>query len=353
MLNVVEPVLTRIDPIFSPRPWGAQSLAPLFPEKTNLEEPLGEAWLTALESRVANGPYAGMSLGASWRAMPAEWRGTRSGRYPDFPLLVKFLFPCEKLSIQVHPDDSYASQHEQAAGGRGKTEMWHIVCAKPGAELLLGLKPAVTREDFVRAVTQNTVEELFARWPVRAGETYFVEAGTQHAICPTMVVCEVQEYSDLTYRVYDYGRVDAHGKSRELHLAKALEVTRFEGTRSGKISPLSLHSPDADKHLLVACQFFATEHWRCDRTTEIENDPAEFQLLIILHGHGTIHDSESTHPYRSGQAWFLPASLDLALLQPQKATRLLRITVPDVHLLFHQLQSQGFEPEALAHVLLR
>ena len=158
---VPEPVLTRIDPFFSPRLWGARSLAPLFPDKTNLAEPIGEAWLTALDSRVANGPYAGKSLGESWHAMPIEWRGTRTGSYKEFPLLVKFLFPMDKLSIQVHPDDAFASRFEQAAGGRGKTEMWHIVSAKPGAELLIGLKPGVTREDFLRGVAHKTVEELF------------------------------------------------------------------------------------------------------------------------------------------------------------------------------------------------
>ena len=162
--------------------------------------------------------------------MPPEWRGTRTGSYKDFPLLVKFLFPTEKLSIQVHPDDAFAGEFEHAAGGRGKTEMWHIVSAEPGAELLLGLKSGVTREDFLRGIAQGNVEELFLRYTVHAGETYFVEPGTQHAILPGMIVCEVQEYSDLTYRVYDYGRVDGQGKPRELHLEKALEVTRFDGT---------------------------------------------------------------------------------------------------------------------------
>ena len=283
--------------------------------------------------------------------MPAEWRGTRSGSYKEFPLLVKFLYPNDKLSIQVHPDDSYARKHEQAAGGRGKTEMWHIVAAQPGAELLLGLKPGVTREDFVRGIARSTVEELFLRFPVRAGETYFVEAGTQHAIYPSMVVCEVQEYSDLTYRVYDYGRVDASGKARELHLEKALDVTRFEGTRSGKVAPLPLHSPDADKHLLAACEYFATERWDCDRTTFIEGDPSEFQLLIILNGSGTLHDSESASAYLPGQAWFAPASLSAVLLLPKEATCLLRITVPDIELLRRQLLNQGFEQEMISRVV--
>jgi mannose-6-phosphate isomerase len=349
---VVQPVLTRLDPIFSPRPWGARSLAPLFPDKTNLQEPLGEAWLTALDSRVATGPFTGKALGESWRAMPMEWRGIRSGHNPEFPLLVKFIFPNDKLSIQVHPDDSYASKYEQAAGGRGKTEMWHVVCAQPGAELLIGLKAGVTREIFLEGLAQNTVEELFVRYPVHAGETYFVEAGTQHAICPGMIVCEVQEYSDLTYRVYDYGRVDAAGRPRELHVQKAIEVTRFAGLRSGRISPLPLHSPDANKHLLAACAFFATERWDCDRTTSIEGDPTEFQLLIVLNGRGTLHDSACGYSYRPGQAWFLPASLELAILQPNEPTSLLRVTVPDPKLLARQLQSLGFDLGAISRVVL-
>lgn len=349
---MVEPVLTRIEPIFSPRPWGAHSLAPLFPDKTSLTEPLGEAWLTALESRVANGPFAGKSLGEAWREMPPDWRGCNAKDYADFPVLVKFLFPNDKLSIQVHPDDSYASQFEQAAGGRGKTEMWHIVEARPGAALLLGLKPGVTQDDFVAAVNDHTVEKLFVRHEVHQGETYFVAARTQHAILPGMVVCEVQEYSDLTYRVYDYGRVDAHGNPRELHLQKALDVTNFEGTRAGRIAPLSLHSPDANKHLLAACEFFETERWDCDRATNIEGDSSEFQLLIILSGNGRLHDENSAYPFEPGQAWFVPASLDLVLLQPKCPTSFLRVTVPDPNKLMAQLRHQGFEDKDIARVVI-
>jgi mannose-6-phosphate isomerase len=349
---VPEPVLTRLDPYFSPRPWGAYSLVPLFPEKANLQEPIGEAWLTALNSRVANGPFQGKSLGESWREMPKEWRGTRTGSYKEFPLLLKFLFPMDKLSIQVHPDDAYAIKYEEAAGGRGKTEMWHIVSAGPGAELLMGLKPGVTREDFIQGVERHSVEGLFLRYPVQAGETYFVEAGTQHAILPGMVVCEIQEYSDLTYRVYDYGRVDAQGRSRELHLEKALEVTRFDGTRSGKVPPLPLHSPDAKKHLLAACEFFATERWDCDRTTPIEGDASEFQLIVILSGCGDLYDTELAHPYVPGQAWFVPANVEIAQLQPKEPTSLLRVTVPDEQALHGELLRMGFEEQAISRVLM-
>ena len=119
----MRPTPARIEPILSPRLWGARSLAPLFPEKSDLTEPLGEAWLTGVDCRIASGPFAGKTLGEAWTEMPAEWRGSRAVAEANFPVVVKFIFPTEKLSLQVHPDDAYASVHEKAAGGRGKTEM--------------------------------------------------------------------------------------------------------------------------------------------------------------------------------------------------------------------------------------
>jgi mannose-6-phosphate isomerase len=349
---VLEPVPSRIEPIFSPRIWGTRSLAPYFPDKTNLAEPLGEAWLTAREAPIHNGPFAGLSLGDAWRSMPPDWRGTRMGATPEFPVLVKFIFPEDKLSIQVHPNDTYAAKHEQAAGGRGKTEMWHIVSNRPCAEILLGLKAPVTQQELRASITQHTIEQLLVRRCVTRGDTYFVPAGTIHAIGPGSVICEVQEYSDLTYRVYDFGRLDSAGKPRELHIAKALEVASLEPTEALKRFPLALHSPDANKHLLVACEFFATERWDCHKMTFIESEAEQFQLIIILEGSGTLHDSNESFTFRSGEAWFLPASLPTLLLQPDRPTSLLRVFVPDNRTLHHQLRSLGFEESVLAQVLV-
>src|SRR5215467_11428317 len=172
-----------------------RSLAPLFPEKTNLPEPIGEVWLTAVDCKIATGPFAGKTLGEAWQEMPAEWRGTRFAEPGDFPLLIKFIFPNDRLSIQVHPDDAYAAAHEQAAGGRGKTEMWYVLSAEPGASLLLGLKRGATRESFLKALEEHTLENLLQRHSVQAGETYFVPARTPHTIGPGMIIYEVQEYS--------------------------------------------------------------------------------------------------------------------------------------------------------------
>jgi mannose-6-phosphate isomerase len=167
-----------------------------------------------------------------------------------------------------------------------------------------------------------------------------------------LVVCEVQEYSDLTYRVYDFGRVDPSGKPRELHIQKALDVTNFNGGRCGKIEPLALHSPDAKKYLLAACEYFATERWDCNRSTPIESDPQEFQLFAILEGTGAFYDAEHAYPYRPGEAWFLPANLPTTLLQPDDVSSVLRVTVPDTGALRRQLRNQGFEDQAISRVLI-
>src|ERR1700689_5015039 len=130
----------RLEPVFSPRLWGSRSLAPFFPEQSGLAEPIGEVWMTGGRCRFANGPFAGRELQESWLEMPVEWAGTAVERGGDFPLLVKFIFPEDKLSVQVHPGGEYAARHEKAAGGRGKTEMWYVAEARPGAEILAGLK---------------------------------------------------------------------------------------------------------------------------------------------------------------------------------------------------------------------
>src|SRR5215467_4022621 len=236
-----------------------RSLAPLFPEKTNLPEPIGEVWLTGVDCKVATGPFAGKTLGEAWRKMASEWRGTSLQDEASFPLLLKFIFPKDKLSIQVHPDDAYASVHEQGAGGRGKTEMWYVVSAEPGARLLAGLKTGVTKETFLAGLRSLTLEDLFQSYEVCAGDTFFIPAGMPHTIGPDMIICEVQEYSDLTYRVYDYGRVDARGKPRELHIEKALAVTDFESTARAKVEtrPLRVHGEIVGEPL-VDCPYFST-----------------------------------------------------------------------------------------------
>jgi mannose-6-phosphate isomerase len=342
----------RLEPIFSLRPWGALSLAPLFPEKSNLTEPIGEAWMTGLECRFATGPFSGKKLGEAWREMNADWTGTAIDRNGNFPLLVKFLFTEEKLSVQVHPDDAYASRAEGSAGGRGKTEMWYVLRARPGAEVLGGLKPDVTPEKFKRAIADGTAEECLIHVPVRAGEAVFVPARTAHTIGAGLVLCEIQEYSDLTYRVYDYNRRDAQGKSRELHIEKALEVMQFGKQSGGKIEPLRIERGAVTETYFVACRYFATEKWEFAERVAAASSREHFDLVIFLEGAGDIEWDGKRGTYGPAQVWVIPAALGAYQFSPQSRTSLLRTYVPsNMNEFVHRLEERGVDPRAWSRLV--
>ncbi len=318
----------RLEPVFSPRPWGPRSLAPFFPEKSNLVEPIGEAWMTGSECRFADGPFAGKTLGEAWPEMPPEWAGTRADLGKAFPLLVKFIFAEEKLSVQVHPDDDYAAIHEQAAGGRGKTEMWYAVRARPGAEVLVGLKPEVTRESLARAIANGTAEDCLVRVPVCQGDAIFVPAGTAHTIGPGLVLCEIQQNSDLTYRVYDYNRRDAQGRARELHIDKALDVMRFGKQLGGKIQEMRFEMGNRLETHLILCHYFAADHISLTKPVELRNLDEQFKLVIFLEGTGRIRWREGSAAYAPFQVWMIPAALQAHEFVPESPTSLLGAFVP-------------------------
>lgn len=319
---------SRLEPAFSPRPWGAKSLAPYFPEKSNLADPLGEAWLTGTESKFADGPFAGKSLGEVWPLLPGEWTGTRVHSNHAFPILVKFIFSEEKLSVQVHPDDAYAHKHEQAAGGRGKTEMWYAVSARPGAQVLAGLKSTVTRESFKRAIEDGTAEDCLLPVPMSSGDAIFIPAGTVHTIGAGLVLCEVQQLSDITYRVFDYNRRDDQGRNRELHIEKALAVAKFGEPSPGKIVPVKIAQGPITKTFFAACPYFATEKWEFLSAVNAATKPEHFELLIILNGAGTIRSDREKVPYAPAQAYLFPAALGAFSIAPSAPTSLLRTYVP-------------------------
>jgi mannose-6-phosphate isomerase len=336
-----------------PRIWGARSLAPIYPDKTNLPEPIGEAWLTGPECRVESGPLTG-PLHQAWQKMPLQWRGTDFAIHSaprEFPLLVKFLFPTDQLSIQVHPDDAYAQQNE-APGAVGKTEMWHVVSAEPGATLLLGLVSKVDREKFQSAIKQGGLEHFFERLPVSPGETFYVPSGTPHTIGAGMILCEVQQNSDLTYRLYDFHRVDAKGNPRELHIEKGMAVIDFEHRNGGKVSPLALPSRNGTKKaLLVACPYFATERWDLSAQHHAKSDPAHFELLVILCGRGNIQWTGGSSSYQQGECWFIPANLGQFSIVPESPASILRTYVPTITALRNDLSRDGVPNSALEQVL--
>jgi mannose-6-phosphate isomerase len=220
----IGPVSLR--PIFSERVWGAERL-PEWYAQPEAGKPIGEAWLTAETCVVDEGAFAGVSLADMTRRFPEEFAG---GDAAEFPLLVKTLFPREKLSVQVHPNDAQAA----ALGlGRGKTECWYVLSAEAGAELALGFRGEISNKEIKAAIADGTLEEKLNYLPVKAGDMVFVDAGTVHSIGPGMVILETQEYSDITYRLYDFGR------PRELHVDAGLAVTRTSSS-AGLVAPVAM-----------------------------------------------------------------------------------------------------------------
>jgi mannose-6-phosphate isomerase len=327
----------RLEPIFSPRPWGVLSLAPFFSEKSNLTEPIGEAWMTGNECAFADGPFAGRKLSEAWPDMPAEWAGTSIKRAGIFPLLIKFIFTSEKLSVQVHPGDEYAAKHEAAAGGLGKTEMWYTVKAQPDAEVLAGLKQGVTAETFRKAIADGTVEDCLEHVSMKEGEAIFIPAGTAHTIGAGLVICEIQQYSDLTYRVFDYNRRDAHGRARDLHIDKALDVMRFGKQTCGKTDNVIFETDAATGTFLVICRYFATEKWKFSRDVSLTTSPERFELLVVIEGHGEIHSKSGSLTYGPAQTWLIPAALGVYSLKSETPTTLLRTYPPGESANFEKL----------------
>ncbi|HMH14921.1 MAG TPA: type I phosphomannose isomerase catalytic subunit [Edaphobacter sp.] len=233
----------RLKPWFSERVWGKRDLSPWYLD-TGTTELVGEAWLTGPQCIVETGAFAGQTL-----ASVAEKVGG------EFPLLVKLLFPNEKLSVQVHPDDAQAQTVGEA---RGKTECWYVLEAEPGAYVSLGLKKGVTVADVAASVADGTMESLIEQVPVSVGDMLFVDAGTVHAIGPGVVLLETQQTSDVTYRLYDYGR------PRELHLEKGIAVIKTE-TAAGKVEPREMDGFTR----LIEQKYFVVDRFDLDKAHEV------------------------------------------------------------------------------------
>jgi mannose-6-phosphate isomerase len=288
---------------------------------------LAESWQVYEHNRIVGGPFAGRTLADVTVEHGAALVGAHSfERYgADFPLLAKFIDAADDLSVQVHPDDAYAHTVEAATGFHGKTEAWHILRAAPGADLIHGLAAPSSREAFAAAVASGTLMNLLRRVPTAPGDTIFVPAGTVHAISGGIMLFEIQQKSDLTYRVYDYDRRDAQGRLRELHLDRALDVIDYGEQPPARVAPQLLGD---GRTLLVACPYFAMERWELraplDRTTTL----ASFEILTAIEGVARLAWSGGEASLERGESLVLPASLGAYQLRSAPGVTLLACYVP-------------------------
>lgn len=310
-----------LKPEFHERPWGADDLAPIYikPEGTGL---VGEAWLTGDGCRVVGGgPADGMTLAEATRSFGVELVGEASPQPQRFPLLIKFLFPREKLSVQVHPDDEGARRLGQPCG---KTECWYVLAAEAGAQVGLGLKPGTTRAEMERAIAEKRAEHLLNWIDLDPGDVIYVEAGTVHAIGPGSVLVETQQNSDTTFRLYDYGR------ARELHVQQGLEAMKLS-TASGRVVTGDTHG--ASRNLVSSSCFVL------DKVTLTRNRPQQefgrgagrtsLRVLVALDGCGVVESEGAAEvAFARGEAVVVPASVDAFRVRGQWAVDLLCASLP-------------------------
>ncbi len=295
---------------YAKRVWGGDKLETLLGRQTPPDQVTGEAWLVSdheeHESVVSAGPLAGRSLRQLLEADAAAILGTRASLTPHgrFPLLLKLLDSAQNLSVQVHPDDGDAARLGEP--DVGKTEMWHVLASDPGSELVCGLAPGVAGEELASAIQDGTVERLMRRFEAPAGATAFVSAGTVHAIGGGILLAEIQQNSNITYRLYDYRRLGTDGKPRELHVDKALEATHFGSTHGGASTPLARELNGARCHVLGACRYFAAERIGIDGPFERSLNDESFHIVQPVAGPMRVASGDTTVELARCQAVLVP-----------------------------------------------
>ena len=300
-------------PIFDERPWGVRDLRPIYTKI--VKEPIGESWLTWEDNRIANGPFAGQTLGQLCKQFGRDLVGQAACYEDRFPLLVKFLFPGDKLSVQVHPDDQQAQRNGYPCG---KTECWYVLRAEQGAQVALGLKPGVTLQQFEQSIHDTRAEELLNWIEVHAGDMLYVAAGTVHTIGGGMILVETQQTSDITYRLYDYGR------PRELHVADGLAAIKLR-SHAGKV----VGREDDEANVLVRSPFFQVEKigLRDALHSKVTRDSPH--VLVAVEGSGIV-ESQGMEPisFATGDAVVVPAAVREYTVRPQWALEVMRMSLP-------------------------
>ena len=239
--------------------WGGDALVKFYGKPGDASAKLGESWECWDDNAVASGPYAGATLAALRARFGRELTGPADPAQP-FPVLTKIIDAREALSVQVHPDDAYAQRVEHQPVG--KTECWYILAAEPGAELVLGWQRDTDRAEYERRVADGTLGEILRRVPVTPGQAFYLPAGTLHAIGAGIQLFETQQASDLTYRIFDWNRTGADGKTRQLHVAKAADVLDFRATLPGAVSQLTFAAEGVERTVAIADRRFAVERVR-------------------------------------------------------------------------------------------
>ncbi len=320
MLHSAEPLTTeetlpdvfRLEPAFKDYLCGGNRLVSLF-HKNSPYDITAESWELSAhpdgQSIIADGPFAGMKFGEFAHRYGSAACGWKSETFDRFPVLIKFIDAKGALSIQIHPDDDYAFVNE---GEFGKNEVWYVMDAEPGAFLYCGLSRDVDKEELERRIADNTLTDVLNRVDVHTGDVVFVPAGTIHAIGAGILICEIQQNSNSTYRMFDYGRRDKNGNLRELHVGKALDVVN---TKAFTVNTKGYQEPvehdGYTQQLIVQCKYFQCNRYRVETEASIPVDDASFKSIIVLSGEGQLRLQDTTYDMHPGDSFFVTAGRKL------------------------------------------
>lgn len=301
--------LVRLEPYIRRCIWGGTKLGRVLGKRLDGVTDAGESWELSThpdgESTIAEGKYAGKTLSQFIDIIGREKLGWKCQAFARFPILIKFIDARESLSIQVHPDDEYAFPNENEYG---KNEMWYIVSASRDAYIYAGFNRDVTREEVERRVADKTLEEILRKIPVQAGQTYFLRAGTVHAIGKGCLICEIQQSSNVTYRLYDYDKVDKNGNKRELHVQKALDVLNFKSSVDDLVRRERRFFPYKNglKEILAECKYFSATRYEARGVLSLSVDYSSFLAMVVLEGRGTVTvgNREEGLRFKKGDTFF-------------------------------------------------
>ena len=299
----------KLKPAFKDYLWGGTRLRDDFGKDCDFDK-IAESWELSCHkdgnSVVADGEFAGLTLAQYIEKEGKSVLGTNCEKFENFPILIKLIDAKDNLSVQVHPNNEYAQRVE---GEYGETEMWYVVDCDEGASLLYGFKHNITKEEFRERIENNTLLEVTNSVPVKKGDVFFIEAGTLHAIGKGILIAEIQQNSNTTYRIYDYGRVGADGKPRQLHIDKAVDVTNLCPAKPYPQSePVDMGG--WTKKRLAKCEYFTVDVINVDTSAALEADKSSFVNILVLDG-GCVLSSEGNDAVelKKGDSVFIPAGL--------------------------------------------
>jgi mannose-6-phosphate isomerase len=321
----------RFEPIYQYRLWGGRRLADWLITPLPGDGPIGEAWILSdrddYPSRVADGPLKGQTIGHLMGQSPGQLLGRLAGRFRRFPLLLKFLDAHEMLSVQVHPSDAHTDL--LPPGESGKTEAWVVLEAEKESRIYAGLRPGTTADDLRSALANGTVAGHIACFTPKTGDGVFIPAGTVHTLGCGVVVFEVQQNSDVTFRLYDWGHVDAKtGKPRELQVDQALACVDFGGTAGGLVKPVVESAAPVERETLFDCAQFRLSRVR-GQSPFVVGAAAVPRVLVCIEGTGQVEYAGAAYEAGKGDVVLLPAVLGACTFQPRGAVNVLEIEIPE------------------------